>query len=635
MTYITTKVHTLKSYPTYQFYASADSAAADTDGVFKICILETMRWIRSRLSGQADLPPEIDTPEPRDHALFTDDRIASFSCESGFQIEVVYIEEQGAWSFRIVEPDLGANPGTDKERPPVNGRSFTTEIAFRKLSDTVEIGVRTICSEPSDNQTDCEVFRPRVVRALAENPDLRLIHSGFILNGEPLKVTTKAEFDRFTGIFEDPDRSLPIIVFADTAAEVKLPAAEDITTGIPSLSISQYKLSGAADIPEQKITLSPELMQYKVGMVREVKVKKQKTKPVGKPVKELTAEKLPLLDYTELARKLTGYAIVVFAEEGFFRQIENKTRIALKHGDIVTVQGQQVTERLSYPKYSKNMQAAFDELFASGVESPKRSAFRYGEVLFLSEAKQKDYHSKRKKTSSLEERCELYRLERDGLTKQVRELKQQQTDMTQTAANVRAMQKKIDGLERDLKDKTEECEKLSETMSAKEDSYRRSSELIQFYQQMYELAADFPRDKNDVCKWIEESFSDELIAAPRAASEMRKYSGALDLFSLCDGIVYLSAYARYRRQKITAEELELYANRGKWDIQGCGKEALKMFRTDYTVTVGGRQYLLDQHIKRGNQSEELIRIYFCWEPDLKKILIGSMPEHLSTVKNST
>ncbi|MBQ2581516.1 MAG: hypothetical protein II574_07805, partial [Ruminococcus sp.] len=73
MTYITTKVHTLKSYPTYQFYAAADSSATDADGVFKICILETMRWIRSRLSDQGELPPEIDTPQPQDYALFPDD----------------------------------------------------------------------------------------------------------------------------------------------------------------------------------------------------------------------------------------------------------------------------------------------------------------------------------------------------------------------------------------------------------------------------------------------------------------------------------------------------------------------------------------------------------------------------------
>ena len=60
-----------------------------------------------------------------------------------------------------------------------------------------------------------------------------------------------------------------------------------------------------------------------------------------------------------------------------------------------------------------------------------------------------------------------------------------------------------------------------------------------------------------------------------------------------------------------------------------------MHRSDYTVTVDGTQYILDQHIKHGVHAEELIRIYFCWDDDKKKIMIGSMPEHLATVRNST
>ena len=116
---------------------------------------------------------------------------------------------------------------------------------------------------------------------------------------------------------------------------------------------------------------------------------------------------------------------------------------------------------------------------------------------------------------------------------------------------------------------------------------------------------------------------------------MRKYSGALDLVSLCDGIVYLDAYARYRRREISEDELGLYAMRCNWDVQGCGKEALKMHRSDYTVTVGNDQYTLDLHIKHGRQSEELIRIYFCWDADSEKVIIGSMPEHLATVRNGT
>ena len=111
------------------------------------------------------------TPMPQQYADFDDEKIQLFSINLGFQIDVIYIESLGVWSFRIVEPDMGANIGTPKEREAVSGRTFTTEIAFRKQDDCVEIGMRTICSEPSDNTQECEVFRPSVVKALAENTD--------------------------------------------------------------------------------------------------------------------------------------------------------------------------------------------------------------------------------------------------------------------------------------------------------------------------------------------------------------------------------------------------------------------------------------------------------------------------------
>ena len=198
MSYTTTKVQALKSYPTYQFYAKADSKTVGVNDVLKICILETLRWIRARLEGHNELPEELDTPEPEQYADFKDDMLTSFSYNSGFQIDVIFIDTLGVWSFRITEPDMGANIGTPNERPAVNGRTFTTEISFRKNETDVEIGIKTICSEPADNTTDCEVFRPRVVRALAENRDLRIIHSGWILNGDSLEIRSKNDLEMFS-----------------------------------------------------------------------------------------------------------------------------------------------------------------------------------------------------------------------------------------------------------------------------------------------------------------------------------------------------------------------------------------------------------------------------------------------------
>ena len=61
----------------------------------------------------------------------------------------------------------------------------------------------------------------------------------------------------------------------------------------------------------------------------------------------------------------------------------------------------------------------------------------------------------------------------------------------------------------------------------------------------------------------------------------------------------------------------LYAERNNWEIQGCGKAALQMRKSEYTVSHNGKQYTLDMHIKHGIHGEELIRIYF-WDEAEKK-----------------
>ncbi|MBP1535197.1 MAG: hypothetical protein IK999_13905, partial [Ruminococcus sp.] len=299
MSYTTTKVQALKSYPTYQFYAKANSKALAVNDVFKICILETLRWIRARLEGHNELPEELDTPEPEQYADFKDDMLTSFSYNSGFQIDVIYIDTLGVWSFRITEPDMGANLGTVNERPSVNGRTFTTEISFRKNETDVEIGVKTICSEPADNTTDCEVFRPRVVRALAENRDLRIIHSGWILNGDPLEIRSKNDLEMFSDIFDDPERSLPVIIIADSKTEVKKTVTVEAAQESMVSSLGSYSLSASKRINENvKITLNEELKPYKTNLIREKKPKKAKEKQPAEKTAKPVQTKLPVFDYS-------------------------------------------------------------------------------------------------------------------------------------------------------------------------------------------------------------------------------------------------------------------------------------------------------------------------------------------------
>jgi len=636
--YITTKVQALKSYPTYQFYATADSKTVNIDDVFKICILETIRWVRSRLQAFHDLPQELLVPDPEHFSAYSENDLTSFSYNNGFQIDVIYIDSISVWSFRITEPDNGANLGTPYERPAVNGRTFTTEIAFRKQKDCVEVGIKTICSEPADTTADCEVFRPRVVKALIENCELVLHHGGWVLDGTPMEITTNNALDRFFMLYSDPKQSIPLILVADSDSAQKEAQVVVSPSSVTALSASSYNLSGFG-AHDRKYDI--EIKAEGVGTKKSITIPKSKS-PKAKKNSEAAISnrrpvsiKLPILDYSELAKHLISFGIVAFVDEKLFKQLYNKTHISVKHGDILIISHQEAIECHSYSQYSDDMPSYSRSLRSNIIEMQKRSLYNFGDVLFYSDAKLKEYHTKRHQTDSLEEKCRIYKLEITELRSQIKEISQQQLDKQHIAESLRLTQKKVDGLSLELQSRNDDYQRLVEIMEHKENAYQKSARLIQFYQQQLDMAAQYPTDKNEICNWIEEFFSAELVLSNRAKSEMRKYSNALDIISLCDGIVFLDAYVKYRRHEISEDDLSLYAEHRHWEIQGCGKEAIKMHRADYTVSIDGVSYLLDQHIKHGIRAEELIRIYFCWDDRNQKVIIGSMPGHLATVKNST
>ena len=178
-------------------------------------------------------------------------------------------------------------------------------------------------------------------------------------------------------------------------------------------------------------------------------------------------------------------------------------------------------------------------------------------------------------------------------------------------------------------------EKLQTEFQARQVAYEKAAELVQFYKDKAEIAANFPTDKDVVCDWAEARFPETLVITQRARTELRKYQGGLDVSLLCDGLLYLDAYARARNGGITEEQLALYTDQRNWEVSFSGKEAVRLHESDYTVTHDEKKYRLDMHIKYGNRAANLIRIYFCRDVDTGKIIVGSMPEHLATASQST
>lgn len=132
----------------------------------------------------------------------------------------------------------------------------------------------------------------------------------------------------------------------------------------------------------------------------------------------------------------------------------------------------------------------------------------------------------------------------------------------------------------------------------RKNSYQQSTEIVQFYREKADIAATFPTDKEAIPEWAEKHFSDSLIFTQRARNSLRKFSSKLDLAVICDGILYLSAYGKFRQGNLSEE-------------------------------------LLDMHIKYGIKAKGLARLYFCWNEELQKIVLGYLPSHLPTLKNPT
>ena len=368
-----------------------------------------------------------------------------------------------------------------------------------------------------------------------------------------------------------------------------------------------------------------------------------KERRISKPInKKHTADKArtelkrsETIDHQKLAMSLTGFALVCKISENCFKLLKNKAGIDIRHGDVLVCCHGRITDEYKYPEIENRLKDFYKELKVNIKNSLKRNPYSFGNIAFISDARLLEIEEKRRANLTLEEECELLGQENDELKRQIREYEQRKADMRFSSDELRMVQKRVQALENECRETKERELAAIKRYEMLEYAYRRSSGITDFYRQKAQLAAEFPTNKNEVCDWAEKVFSDTILIAPRAKSEMRKYSGALSVAMLCDGIYYLNGYAWYRRGEITKEELELYAENCGWTAVGCGKESLRLRRDDYIVTVDGVQYLLDQHIKYGVNSQQLIRIYFCWDELKSKVIIGYMPGHLATVKQST
>lgn len=648
-TYQTTHIAPARSYPTYQFHAHT-SSSEPADDVFHICILETFRWLRNRLSDFNELPEELVTPEPEDYRSFSESRLASFSLDLGCSIESVYLEDEGIWTLTVSENDMGANIGSEQERKPVQGRRFITEISFRKFAGFVESGVRTVCYEPVDTDAACEVFRPTLVKKLSENPLVRF-RNQYNIDGTPVIISSRNEAETFCDAVFSRDSDMPFVIVCEPEKIKTVKKAADVFENAKSSSVSAISSVPSGGFSGNFAAKTDFASDFSLTMVKKKDEKKKKDDgrkfiSLDVPQPKQNTRKAELKDqyeyseqitinYESLADSLKGFGLVVYVSEKCLSIVNNKLGFGFNAGDVIVMMHGVVSETVKFSDFKNDPDVLRKRLKKEVRMMLKGAAFSYGTIVFGTDARILGMSRKEQENMTLEERISLLENQKNALEQKIRELQNNDNGMRMNAEELRNTGKKLEAEIRErekaeaaAKNAEDELEKISE-------SYRKSSSVISFYKRKAKDAAHFPDNAEDVCSWAEKTLSDGIVITSRARNELKKYSGALDVADLCDGLYYLNAYAAYRLGKISEDELKLYAESCCWEATGCGKGALRTCAGDYTVTHEGVKYTLDLHIKNGVSSQLLIRIYFCWSDELGKVVIGSMPGHLGTSKQST
>lgn len=419
MKYQTTNLQPTKRYPTYQFHARTAQKKLPAEQVFCICVLETLHWLRSRLKKFSSLPEDICTPEPAQYEAFSMQQLHSFHSSVGAAVDVIYLENRGLWSFQIIEPDIGANLGTPQERPAVSGRIFETEISFLLCKDDVEVGVRTICSEPSDSTAPCEVFRPMIIPALAQNPHVGFLKNGFLLNGKAMEIRKKSDIAYFDALCHAADFDMPLVVVADSGTvQKKLDLEQLDVSAVPKLQPLSAELSAHNDMlhfydrnvqmNEAESTVTKNLQQPLNRRVKRHVSSKMKLKPeAALPAKAETTEKLPVFPFEKLAEKLLGFGVVCFVEHRCLEEFSRKYKLALQEGDMLILRHGSTAERYPYAQYARDMDGFSRQRKQELRQMLKRGAFTFGRILFHSDARLAVLQDSQQETLSLEERCRI------------------------------------------------------------------------------------------------------------------------------------------------------------------------------------------------------------------------------------
>ena len=333
-----------------------------------------------------------------------------------------------------------------------------------------------------------------------------------------------------------------------------------------------------------------------------------------------------------IAERLLAFCHVFSVHEKQFNRLF-KARLAnkeVKEGDIVLYKHWKDSVKLEIEE-SIPKEDIIETIKIEVRKYPLRKNIDYRDTLFYRKKKKKKYSNiNTNDPVELKETIEQLREQINAINKTIKE----------KDADIEKIQEKKTAAEKELKTvnrQNKEIKEKNDSLTKENDILSHKVKELDGFKKLVNYIAGFPKSAENIPQWVQENFFDQLLFHDRAVKALNSSKAIIDVTLLCSAILYLNAYMLNKRNEITEEELELYMYDKPWQITPCGKTSIDKFPDEYTIDLSKydtivEKAVLNQHLKSGNQRENLLRIYFTFVTiaGIEKLIIGSLPDHLRT-----
>ena len=652
------KLNQTNRYPGYQFHTRVRIDGMEPSDAFVYLILSVYRWIRSKVPEADREVAELSLPEPDEYASADKDSFLPYHFSVGYALDITPLMEDGIWALRLKEPDSGST-----EREAVPGRMFTTRVGLR-LSDKgyTELGIRIDVTDPASVEKEIDyAFRPGFVRSLIIQPSVCFEHVREMKYGQPERINTNEDYKRLLFMLDNEDNQLPLVVFTHyRQEEKKAPSVsmEEFMKSEPVKSFLQsplmgFGMSGKKDTSVPGMPSVSGLPSLKPGVVM---IPDKPVKATGDAFGAAAAEvsapaPVPQLlhDADAFARSAFGYALTVVLGDAFLDKFSSRVKKAIRPGDIVLCGARKFRGEVSVAgaftgtgeeRLKKAYSAA---LLAAQSYSKHKAPYGFGTVVFEAEAR------KLAQQKELQEILESGKLEKEeryerlvghaeelntvinNKDEKIARLERQCSEEFDRGVAFRdAENMKLEEENNNLRiELADEQEKNRQMLN----EYQRAKDIRDALEQMRRVE-NLPKDNADVVRYFRQVYPDRLGFTERGEWEASRCGLRADhlweiLYMLANDLtdLFRSVQGNLKEEdvmQVTGCEISF-----KEGSETRKNNTLMKLRDD---EYEGKAISVEPHLKLKSMKGEPAhqRLHFCYDPELKKIIVGYLGDHLDS-----